>query len=232
MHIMPHHAYISLLRFTLIPQSAINHLKSPSTLQINYYYIKMSIDPSSVTFSTEPTPKVNSSDTPVKRGRGRPRKSIVESNASTSPKRKRGRPTKGSDTGEDSLIKKKKTIDVPMEFEGTTFSVDVSEVLTRLDYHTFSKPLRHCFLGIVRDVVEITRSKLKATHLPAQIPMRSDCLYSSFIVGLRVLRGAALKSTIKFDCGPHLIIGRYTLAPSSRRHGEPPTNSLNSLLLK
>ncbi|EGG09217.1 uncharacterized protein MELLADRAFT_61432 [Melampsora larici-populina 98AG31] len=119
----------------------------------------MSIDPSSVKFTSEPTSKPDSADTPVKRGRGRPRKSIVDSNASTSPKRKRGRPTKGSDGDQDSLIKKKKTIDVPMEFEGTTFSVDVSEVLTRLDYHTFSKPLRHCFLGIVRDVVEITRKE-------------------------------------------------------------------------
>lgn len=116
------------------------------------------MDPSSVKFTSEPGSKLNSADTPVKRGRGRPRKSIVDSNASTSPKRKRGRPTKGSD-GEESLIKKKKTIDVPMEFEGTKFSVDVSEVLTRLDYHTFSKPLRHCFLGIVRDAIEITRKE-------------------------------------------------------------------------
>ncbi|KAH9811222.1 hypothetical protein DFH28DRAFT_463657 [Melampsora americana] len=119
------------------------------------------MDPSSVKFTSEPNSKMNSSDTPVKRGRGRPRKSIVESNASTSPKRKRGRPSKTSDTGDQDShsIKKKKTIDVPMQFDGTTFSVDVSEVLTRLDYHTFSKPIRQCFLGIVRDVIEITRKE-------------------------------------------------------------------------
>lgn len=97
----------------------------------------------------------------AKRGRGRPRKS-GEPTAPVepkTPKRARGRPPKpdeGSDGPPKKRVRDENEVPVPDDIV-STFSPEVVEVLARLEDHTFSKPLKKCFLGIVRDVIKVTQ---------------------------------------------------------------------------
>ncbi|KAG0149946.1 hypothetical protein CROQUDRAFT_88494 [Cronartium quercuum f. sp. fusiforme G11] len=98
--------------------------------------------------------------------RGRPRKSVDPHDPTATPKRKRGRPRKDSFTDDQrsgaqvlKTPKMKRSRNVSMvEDDGTPFSPAIYQVLSRLDERTLSKSVRECVLGIVRDVIKITRA--------------------------------------------------------------------------